>query len=189
MRKLDGGGGAAEQPSLVRQLYTLALLNRQDAMRRLHGANATDMALAQQPPSLLALARPPDAPATAAFRPSTSTAASSPTRRSLTSGRRHQRAPLSRGRFGAVSAGSGHTSEGTFAIAAARERSGSFGPGYGVPGKHLPERVRLHTSGTIGLGALHGGLGSDSSGAPGRSASTPSTFAVALERRDRREPS
>jgi hypothetical protein len=106
MRKLDDKGIAEKQPSLVRQLYTLALLNRQDAMRRLHGAGAADMMLAQQPPSLLALARPAESSAALGFRPSTSAAASSATRRS-TSPARRQRAQPSRGRFGAVSRAAG----------------------------------------------------------------------------------
>ena len=60
MRRLEPSAGKAplgptDQPSLVQQLYALALLNREDAMRRLNGRLPVDMILSQQPPSLLAL--------------------------------------------------------------------------------------------------------------------------------------
>ena len=71
MRKLDPDrpNGPMQQPSLVRQLYALALLNREDAMRRLSGRVPADLQLSHQPPSLLALAQPPAHSASPAFRP------------------------------------------------------------------------------------------------------------------------
>jgi hypothetical protein len=58
MQRLDPNGAATtQQPSLVRQLYALALLNREDARRRLSNLSQ-DVYLSQQPPSLLALASP-----------------------------------------------------------------------------------------------------------------------------------
>lgn len=70
MRRLDPHrpNGPAQQPSLVKQLYALALLNREDAMRRLSGRMPVDMLLAHQPPSLLALASPPTHSTSPAFR-------------------------------------------------------------------------------------------------------------------------
>lgn len=60
MRRLDPGSDGSSS-SMVRQLYALALLNREDARRRLSSSSGmpADMLLAQQPPSLLALAGPP----------------------------------------------------------------------------------------------------------------------------------
>ena len=128
MRKLDPQGGrAGGQPSLVRQLYALALLRREDARRRLQsgGGAAEDLLLSQRPPSSLALAAPPEG-SKASFRASVS--AGGP-RRSHLSSRASSRTGGSR-RFGAISNfGSGVGTAGggqevaSRAIAAARQPS------------------------------------------------------------------
>ena len=147
MRKLDSVSGTSGQPSLVRQLYALALLNREDAMRRLHNTGvAPDVALAQRPPSLLALAREPDDMAPT-FRPVPAIPASPP--RTAVGARRARPQPSRP--FGTVSANAGSGGDATVAIRAARERSGPFGTGYGVPGRH--ERPVSHDS------MYHSGLG------------------------------
>ena len=119
MRKLDT---KSNEPSLVRQLYVLALLNRDEAMRRMHFGLPPDVVLAQQPPSLLALARPsaPSSFQSAGFhlKPSTST------------GVRPRRSRV----FGAMSGAAEKGADAVQAISAARERAiPHFPPGYGVP--------------------------------------------------------
>jgi hypothetical protein len=121
MAKLDKSPSKEGQPSLVRQLYALALLNREDAMRRLNERMPTDMLLAQQPPSLLALAGPPDS-VSPAFRQRPFTSPASSSRR----GKWPEPLPPRRQRqFGAVSLNSGMSGStgGVYAIAAARAPS------------------------------------------------------------------
>ena len=124
MRRLDptGAAGASQQPSLVRQLYALALLNREDARRRLHGAGMpTDMVLAQQPPSLLALSGPSPEDDTINFRrrPHTTEPRSAPAGFGFKASARGRR------RFGAVSmsSGSAATCSAESALRRAREPS------------------------------------------------------------------
>jgi hypothetical protein len=134
MRRLEAarnpGEADAEKPSsIVRQLYTLALLNREDAKRRLFSSGMPpDINLAHQPPSALALARPSS--------PSAAKERFRATPRPMSPPRKPEPVRRSNGpRFGAVSASFGRTGDATMAIAAARERVGTPGSGYGVPSR------------------------------------------------------
>jgi len=119
MRKLDT---KSNEPSLVRQLYVLALLNRDEAMRRMHFGLPPDVVLAQQPPSLLALARPP--------APSSFQSAGFHLKPSTSTGVRPRRSRV----FGAMSGAAEKGADAVQAISAARERAiPHFPPGYGVP--------------------------------------------------------
>lgn len=133
MKQLDTKGN---EPSLVKQLYALALLNRDDAMRRLHSGLSPDVQLAQQPPSMLALARPPEGSGSNTFQP--------PARRikdPLRSGPRAASTsyskPRTSRRFGAVITGGGRVDDANHHLNAARARAiPEFRPGYGVPVVH-----------------------------------------------------
>ena len=58
MRRLEGV--SKKEPGLVKQLYDLALLNRDEAVRRIHAGMSEEAAVPQRPPSLLSLSRPPE---------------------------------------------------------------------------------------------------------------------------------
>jgi len=127
MRKLDTKG----EPSLVRQLYALALLNRDDAMRKFHSGLPPDVILAQQPPSLLALARPPESGKSSGFQPARTAPLRKPPRTAVPMRTRVRTGP----RFGAMSSCiEQRGDDATHAISAARERAiPAFQIGYGVP--------------------------------------------------------
>mmetsp|Transcript_1899 Transcript_1899/g.5380 ORF Transcript_1899/g.5380 Transcript_1899/m.5380 type:complete len:334 (+) Transcript_1899:30-1031(+) len=123
MRKLADTSKGGRDPTLVRQLYALALLNREDAMRRLHSGLPPDVSLSQQPPSSLALARPTGTPSSS-FRPGALNISH------RTSGKRHRPGR----RFGAMSSGVERSADAMQAISEARSRAiPAFPAGYGVP--------------------------------------------------------
>lgn len=159
-QKLEASGAAASpvlhamqaleapQKSLVQQLYALAILNREDAMRRLHSsALPHDVSIAQQPPSLLALARPPDS-AVPTFRAPPNSPPRTPVYRIR---------PRPSRRFGAVSSGTTRGNDAALAIHAARERAfPTFHDGYGVPTRRSDHTSRQQSPGTMLAGNLGG---------------------------------
>ena len=136
--------------SMVGQLYALALLNREDARRRMRGESMpSEMFLAQQPPSLLALAGPP---------PQVSTFENSNAAGFHDEGRGRQRPRTSGGISGRATGGAGSSRSkgrqfGAVSVAGQMGRSGAFSGGSEAIATRAIQAARVPSLAVTAVGA------------------------------------